>query len=389
MKIFRNLLFILLFSVLLVPQYFHIQAQTPAPTTTTSTPDAPLDESNVILPNCKLSLLTSTTNGIVTPASKQNYINNCIQNIFQFLLTLASISVILKIAYDGIMMLTPESKQSTSTKTTVTNLVIGLLLIIVGWNLLPILNFSFNNANFLNLAPIDGCKIANGCETEDQKKARQAKESAGKRPEPKQDSNCTKSNTYIRINMTSKKLYICRNNLLFESLDVVGFGPKNSKENSTPVNDDTGFPILTAGIDVYVKLAGGGTNEVYNRIVKEKRAPNPLIVEKGVYPEYEVNKIINSDKVGTFYDHPTLGKTKVEPILSNIYQQNGYEGLNLAIEFYKKTVGDASSCAIHDDIDGNSITSCCPTISQSDAVKLKSYFSSNELKKGDKVYIKQ
>jgi hypothetical protein len=144
----------------------------------------PVDESTVIFAGCRLSVLVDKTTG--TPikesksdekidqanqlARKQTYVKGCIQDIIRFIIVIASLAAILKIAVTGIQgMYQDNSKQL---RGTVTNLVIGLFLLIVGWNLIPILNNSFNNVDFLNLPSIGYCSIQGGCQEENYKKQR-------------------------------------------------------------------------------------------------------------------------------------------------------------------------------------------------------------------------
>lgn len=162
-------------------------SETPAATTPAATPsgtpaapavpDGPIDQSNVIFPGCRLSNLSNGASKISND-KKNTYFKGCIQDIIRFIIVMACLGAILKIALSGVMKLDPtRSMKGEDTKTTVTNLVIGLFLLLVGWNIIGILNTSFNNINFLALPAVDHCKIQNGCETKEQKLAREAKES--------------------------------------------------------------------------------------------------------------------------------------------------------------------------------------------------------------------
>jgi hypothetical protein len=136
-----------------------------------------IDESAVIFAGCRLSKLNDpNAKGTIpikeTPADveaeakaqglrKQEYVKGCITEIIRFIIVIASLAAILKIAASGIQgMYQDQSKQI---RGTVTNTVIGLFLLIVGWNLIPILNNSFNNVDFLNLPAVNYCDVKGGC----------------------------------------------------------------------------------------------------------------------------------------------------------------------------------------------------------------------------------
>jgi hypothetical protein len=118
-----------------------------------------------LIPGCSLSNLVTTGNQNITDASKQSYTSNCIQGIIRFVIILASLSAILSIASTGIGLLSPggSSSGSKSASKSIQNLVIGLLLLTVAWNILPIFNASFGNNGFLNIPKIDNCSITNSC----------------------------------------------------------------------------------------------------------------------------------------------------------------------------------------------------------------------------------
>jgi hypothetical protein len=156
-----------------------VLAETPAK-------EQPVDQSTVIFTKCQLSNLVikdkqgvaltedqlsgkDATSNVVTSDGKSEYIKGCIQDIIRFIIVIASLAAILKIAASGIAMLVPsDSKlsQKLTSKATIFNLVIGLFLLIVGWNLIPILNASFNNVDFLNIPGTDHCSlVGSNCTT--------------------------------------------------------------------------------------------------------------------------------------------------------------------------------------------------------------------------------
>jgi D-alanyl-D-alanine carboxypeptidase len=97
---------------------------------------------------------------------KNKYIKGCVQEIIRFVIIMASLAAILNIAVAGILQLTDQNAKPIKTK--LTNTIIGLFLLIVGWNLIPIFNNSFNNVNFLSLPGVNVCTQANYCTTEAQ-----------------------------------------------------------------------------------------------------------------------------------------------------------------------------------------------------------------------------
>jgi hypothetical protein len=166
-----------------------VYAQTPS-----SVPEGekPVDESTVIFAGCRLSKLVATPDptkpltadelknksNIVSTAKKGEYIKNCIQEIIRFIIVIASLAAILKIAASGVAMLDPTGSQMGSkltSKSTITNLVIGLFLLIVGWNIIPILNNSFNNVDFLNLPGVNYCDTKSACVSEFTAQANESK----------------------------------------------------------------------------------------------------------------------------------------------------------------------------------------------------------------------
>jgi zinc D-Ala-D-Ala carboxypeptidase len=186
----------------------------PFTTIAQGTPKIGIDESNVIFAGCRLSNLQAAFPGAPTPAGtpepteqdpsgidiedyeegegyegeeedianekeieeannnldagdiKNKYIKGCVQDIIRFVIIMASLAAILNIAVAGILQLTSQDAKPIKTK--LTNTIIGLFLLIVGWNLIPIFNNSFNNVNFLSLPTVNVCTQANYCTTEDQ-----------------------------------------------------------------------------------------------------------------------------------------------------------------------------------------------------------------------------
>jgi hypothetical protein len=156
----------------------------------------PVDESTVIFAGCRLSNLSAAypatpekdeldegedetpqddkdvlaqSKIIQNNAIKSKYISGCFQDIIRFVIIIASLAAILKIAASGLALLDPTGSkisQNLSSKSTITNLIIGLFLLIVGWNIIPILNNSFNNVGFLNLPGISYCNGTSVCSTE-------------------------------------------------------------------------------------------------------------------------------------------------------------------------------------------------------------------------------
>jgi hypothetical protein len=168
-----------------------VYAQTPS---SSSVPEGekPVDESTVIFAGCRLSKLVAAPDptkpltadelknksNIVSTEKKGEYIKNCIQDIIRFIIVIASLAAILKIAASGVAMLDPTGSlmsSKLSSKSTITNLVIGLFLLIVGWNIIPILNNSFNNVDFLNLPGVNYCDTKSACISEFTSQANESK----------------------------------------------------------------------------------------------------------------------------------------------------------------------------------------------------------------------
>jgi hypothetical protein len=142
-----------------------------------------IDESTVIFASCRLSNLVDKSTAtpiketkeeaeadkIKQDVRKNDYVKGCIQEIIRFVIVIASLAAILKIAASGLALLDPSGSkvsQKLTSRSTITNLVIGLFLLIVGWNMIPILNASFNSVNFLDLPRVNYCDIKDGCVSE-------------------------------------------------------------------------------------------------------------------------------------------------------------------------------------------------------------------------------
>jgi hypothetical protein len=180
-KLFQKFLILFIFALILPCNAILAQTPTPAPTTQV---DNTLDLNNSIIPGCSLSAFTVTGGQSVTEASRKTFISNCFQGIFRFIIVLAALATILRLAISGVALLDPSGSRGSlgsNSRQSIQNLVIGLLLMTIGWNLLPILNASFNNLDFLKLPGVeDTCKISNACETPEKKKTREAKEAVAK-----------------------------------------------------------------------------------------------------------------------------------------------------------------------------------------------------------------
>jgi hypothetical protein len=112
--------------------------------------NAKIDESNIIFPACRLSNLHDES-GIITEKTRQQYLPNCIQEILRFIIVLASVSTIVYLGFQGTGHMLGYNILS---KKRIQDLVIGFFLLIVGWNLVPILNQSLGNT-FLVLPQIN------------------------------------------------------------------------------------------------------------------------------------------------------------------------------------------------------------------------------------------
>jgi zinc D-Ala-D-Ala carboxypeptidase len=110
--------------------------------------------------------LEKAKGSIEATAIKNKYIKGCIQEIIRFIIIIAALAAILSIAVSGILQLTDQNAKPIKTK--LTNTIIGLFLLIVGWNLIPIFNNSFNNVNFLSLPGVDVCTQTKYCTSEAQ-----------------------------------------------------------------------------------------------------------------------------------------------------------------------------------------------------------------------------
>jgi hypothetical protein len=182
----RNLILIILLTLSLSSTLVYAQT---APKT------EPLDQTNIIFPGCRLSSLLKdgdkTQTGValtpeqlsketnISDSGRTKFVKSCIQEIIRFVIILASLAAILKIAVTGLALLDPTGSKigsNMSSAKTIQNLVIGLFLLVVGWNIIPILNTSFNNTDFLSLPGIEHCKVANAnCSSPESDQAKASK----------------------------------------------------------------------------------------------------------------------------------------------------------------------------------------------------------------------
>jgi hypothetical protein len=174
-------------------------AQTAPTTPGAPAAPTPVDQSNAIFPGCRISVLSGGSNkGKVTQETKKKFLTGCVEEIIRFIIIMVCLVAVLRIASGGLAQIFPEaggelSVKPATTKKLVTDLIIGLFLLVVGWNLVGILNASFNNVDFLNLPAINPCNIPGGCETPAQKKKRQANEAISKYALLKKDNTFTGS----------------------------------------------------------------------------------------------------------------------------------------------------------------------------------------------------
>jgi hypothetical protein len=197
--------------------------------------EQPVDQSNVIFKGCQLGNLvkkdlvgqpltkeqidgTADANGIpstnISETGKQDYLKGCIQDIIRFIIVIASLAAILKIAASGLAMLDPSGSkmsQKLSSKSTITNLVIGLFLLIVGWNLIPILNASFNNVDFLNIPGTDHCSLeSSNCTTIYSIQASDSKRALDKFIQAQKDQKIVMLPTDLKETIENMEFY-CKN----------------------------------------------------------------------------------------------------------------------------------------------------------------------------------
>ncbi|MGL4758090.1 MAG: peptidoglycan recognition protein family protein [Patescibacteria group bacterium] len=148
--------------------------------------DGPVDQSNILFPGCRLNALSSTEN--VTDEKKSIFFRGCIQDIIRFIIIFACIAAIFQLALGGINQMMPFGSSAKSNVQVIKNLVIGLFLLTVGWNLIPILNSSFANQNYLNLPNFVTCgyKLNGKCSSYDEIKTDVAKKEIAKYEKSKQ-----------------------------------------------------------------------------------------------------------------------------------------------------------------------------------------------------------
>lgn len=110
-------------------------------------------DDTVIINQCKLSNLVNNQQ-MVTEKKKQEFIPNCIQGIIRFVIIMFCLLTILRIAFIGISQLSMNDSAINPIRIEIQNIVIGIALLTFAWNLLPIINASLGNMNFLQLPKI-------------------------------------------------------------------------------------------------------------------------------------------------------------------------------------------------------------------------------------------
>jgi N-acetylmuramoyl-L-alanine amidase len=141
----------------------------------------PVDQSNVVIPACSLKVLESPIG--VGISQKDKFLSGCIQGIIRFVIVLAVLAAVIKVAATGLIGMSPVSiGRSDKPASIISNLVVGLFLLLVGWNLLPTINASFANQKYLALPTYSVCpmKSNNKCETYDESRTRVASEAIKK-----------------------------------------------------------------------------------------------------------------------------------------------------------------------------------------------------------------
>jgi hypothetical protein len=165
---------LILFLFAFINPIIYLSAQTPNPTNTIG-----IDESNSIFAGCRVSKLQDSfaadNKFVETPEQdaaikansakiKRQYIQGCIQEVIRFVIIIAALSAILSLAAAGVLALYKPNPKPIRKK--LTNTIIGLFLLIAGWNLIGLLNASFNNLDFLSLPSLNYCGVSNGCTPE-------------------------------------------------------------------------------------------------------------------------------------------------------------------------------------------------------------------------------
>ncbi|MGL4757916.1 MAG: hypothetical protein ACRCXZ_01145, partial [Patescibacteria group bacterium] len=133
---------------------------------------------NVLIPGCRLNnLVGDSTKNTVTDGSKAQFLKSCIQGGIRLFIIFALIAAVFNLALNGVAQMVPFGGANATSKsiTNLRNLVIGLFLVTVGWNLIPILNASFGNSNFLSLPALNPCSIKEACESPERAARRDAR----------------------------------------------------------------------------------------------------------------------------------------------------------------------------------------------------------------------
>ena len=258
--------------------------------TSTNPEDQPVDQTNVIFPGCSLKVLESKAS--VSVSQKDKYFSGCIQDIIRFVIVMACLGAVIKIALSGVMQLTPMAGKST-VSSTIQNLIIGLFLLLVGWNIVPIFNTSFSNQGFLNLPSFSICGMTfNGkCETYDQSRTRVAKDAVKNYEEAKKSKKWGKKkveNIYTVRVLES----ICRSDLKDEAYKAID--RKFCKEDfvkfmaSIEPKEDYSFPKTGSG------GSSGGDNNIDEGSLLEK------------LPNFDKNTATTKAKRGTISRTPPL-----------------------------------------------------------------------------------
>lgn len=178
----KNFLTLLLFLVLSLTFSSKINTNAQTPTLPAPVPVVPVDLSNSVLPGCQMSILGASTANGITMEQKQKFLVGCFQEIIRFVTVTVFLGALLQIAISGIKIVNPMSAvdgggaaEAKALRANLQNTVIGIFLLVIGWNMVTLLNQSFINTDFFNLPDVTHCKIANACETAEQKAQREGR----------------------------------------------------------------------------------------------------------------------------------------------------------------------------------------------------------------------